>query len=469
MARMLRPWGIVIACGTVLVGCIADVDILQGDDAEGDDTLVVLAAKGHKNGTGFGDTFASSGSIDTSNAFFGSLGTNGRTCVSCHQQAEGWSITPAGVTKRFNDTQGNDPIFRLNDGAVSPNADVSTLAARKNAYKLLLSKGLVRVGLPIPANAEFTLDAVDDPYGFASAAEVSVFRRPLPTTNLPFLATVMWDGRETASASDMNSNFRTQAASATLGHAQATGTDPAQMASIVTFEIALFSAQTLDNGAGDLDKHGAKGGPAHLANQAFQIGINDPLPLQNGGFNSGFDPNAMTLFNAWAPPATPAGDNASRRRYAVFRGQQIFNTKLIKITGVNGINDALGIPTVNGTCTTCHNTPNVGNHSTTLPINIGIGDASRRTADMPLYTLKHKTTGATIRTTDPGRALITGRWADVQKFKGPILRGLQMRPPFFHDGSAATLQDVITFYNTRFSIGLTAQEQSDLLAFLQAL
>ena len=88
---------------------------------------------------------------------------------------------------------------------------------------------------------------------------------------------------------------------------------------------------------------------------------------------------------------------------------------------------------------------------------------------MPLYTLRNNATGATVRTTDPGRALITGKWADIGKFKGPILRGLMMRPPFFHDGSAATLTDVITFYNTRFSIGLTTQEQSDLLAFLQAL
>jgi cytochrome c peroxidase len=460
---MLRPGGLVLASALVVGGCLADVDILQGD---GDDEAgVAFAAFGHKNATGFGDTFAAAGSIDTNNAFFASLGVNGRTCVSCHQQAEGWSITPAGVTKRFNDTSGNDPIFRLNDGAVSPNADVSTVAARKNAYKLLLSKGLVRVGLPIPSNAEFTLEAVDDPYGFASASELSMFRRPLPTTNLPFLATVMWDGRETASASDMNSNFRNQAASATLGHAQATGTDPAQMNAIVSFEVALFSSQTQDTAAGPLTSNGAKGGPQNLANTPFQIGINDPLPLGNPNFN----PNAMTLFNAWAPPATPSTKADWQRRYAIFRGQQIFNTKLVRISGVAGINDALGIATLNGTCTTCHNTPNVGNHSTTLPINIGIGDASRRTADMPLYTLKNKTTGAVFRTTDPGRAMITGKWADIQKFKGPILRGLQMRPPFFHDGSAATLQDVITFYNTRFGMGLTAQEQADLLAFLQAL
>jgi cytochrome c peroxidase len=458
---MLRVRGGSLAIlGMFCVGCVADVDVLWGGDD--DDLGSIAASPGSKNETGFGDTFFASGSIDTSNPFFASLGTNGRTCNSCHQQAEGWSITPAGVSKRFDATGGTDPIFRLNDGAVSPNADVSTVAARKAAYKLLMTKGLVRVGIGIPSTADFTLQAVDDPYGFASATELSLFRRPLPTSNMPFLATVMWDGRETLSASDMTGNFAHQAMDATLGHAQATNTNATQMNAIVSFEVALFNAQTVDNGAGPLNGNGAQGGPQHLANVPFSIGINDTLA-------SNFNKNAMTLYNAWAPPANQSADAGAQRRYAIFRGQQIFNTKPISISGVTGLNDLLGAPTIVGTCTTCHNTPNVGNHSSSLPINIGIGSAARRTPDMPLYTLRRKSDGATIQTTDPGRALITGKFADIGKMKGPILRGLQQRPPYFHDGSAATLQDVITFYNTRFGIGLTTQEQKDLLAFLQAL
>ncbi len=79
----------------------------------------------------------------------------------------------------------------------SPLADVSTRQAREKAYGMLLSKGLIRIGIGIPAGAEFELVKVDDPYGFASAAELSLFRRPLASTNLRFLSTVMWDGRET--------------------------------------------------------------------------------------------------------------------------------------------------------------------------------------------------------------------------------------------------------------------------------
>ena len=65
--------------------------------------------------------------------------------------------------------------------------------------------------------------------------------------------------------------------------------------------------------------------------------------------------------------------------------------------------------------------------------------------------------------------MVTGRWQDVGKFKGPILRGLAARPPYFHDGSAPTLADVVAFYDQRFRIRLTDREKADLIAFLRAL
>ena len=74
-----------------------------------------------------------------------------------------------------------------------------------------------------------------------------------------------------------------------------------------------------------------------------------------------------------------------------------------------------------------------------------------------------------VSTTDPGRAMITGRWTDIGKFKGPVLRALAARPPYFHNGSADTLEQVVDFYDTRFHMGLTAQEKADLVAFLRAL
>src|SRR5512135_3282953 len=149
------------------------------------------------NSSGFAATYSITGAIDLANPFFQNLGTNGRACVSCHQPSDGWTVTPDHIQARFDATGGTDPIFRPNDGSNSPDADVSTVEARRNAYSMLLNKGLIRVGMGIPANAEFDLIAVDDPYGYASATELSLFRRPLPATNLGFLTAVMWDGRET--------------------------------------------------------------------------------------------------------------------------------------------------------------------------------------------------------------------------------------------------------------------------------
>ena len=88
---------------------------------------------------------------------------------------------------------------------------------------------------------------------------------------------------------------------------------------------------------------------------------------------------------------------------------------------------------------------------------------------MPLYTLRHLQSGEVRQTTDPGRALITGKWKDLDRFKVPALRGLSARPPYFHDGSAATLRDVVDFYDERFHIGFAKQEKDDLVAFLRSL
>ena len=149
------------------------------------------------NPTGLAATYSATGKIPLDGPFFQSLGSNGRSCGSCHQPGDGWTVIPSHIRERFETSAGLDPIFRTNDGSTSPLADVSTVDARRNAYSMLLNKGLIRVGIGIPPDPEFELIAVDDPYGYASAAELSLFRRPLPSTNLKFLSTVMLDGRET--------------------------------------------------------------------------------------------------------------------------------------------------------------------------------------------------------------------------------------------------------------------------------
>jgi len=409
--------------------------------------------------------------IDPGNPFFQVLGTNGRSCATCHVAKDNMTVTPAHLQQRFAATEGTDPIFRTVDGSNSPLADVSTVDARRAAYSMLLAKGLIRVGIGIPSGAEFELAAVQDPYGFASASELSLFRRPLPATNLKFLSTVMWDGRETFKDPTQPTGFATlsfdladQSNSATLGHAQgAAPLTDAERQAIVAFEMQLFTAQIEDARAGDLDEGGATGGPRALSQQDFFFGINDPL----GGNPTGapFDPAAMTDYSAWSGSKEPA-------RASIARGQTLFNTRPIQIAGVSGLNDALGGP-ITGSCTTCHDAPNAGDHSVPAPLRIGT-DAPTPVggldvSGLPVYTLRNLATGELQTTTDPGRALITGKWQDIGRFKGPVLRGLAGRAPFFHNGSARDLATVVDFYDLRFGIGLTPQEKTDLVAFLRSL
>lgn len=224
--------------------------------------------------------------------------------------------------------------------------------------------------------------------------------------------------------------------------------------------MGLHTAQIVDGSAGVLNADGASGGPVALSQQVFSVGINDPL-------NPPFTPNAFDIFEPWLNGSGHGAADAARQSIA--RGEQLFNTKAITITGVAGLNDLPGLAAINGTCTTCHNTPNVGNHSVPLAINIGINDASRRTSDMPLFTLRNKITNDLVQTMDPARAMVTGKWADIGKTKGPVLRGLAARAPYFHNGSAATLADVIDFYVTRFEVNFTPQEKADIVNFLGSL
>ncbi|MEL7531173.1 MAG: cytochrome c peroxidase [Bacteroidota bacterium] len=83
---------------------------------------------------------------------------------------------------------------------------------------------------------------------------------------------------------------------------------------------------------------------------------------------------------------------------------------------------------------------------------------------------------------DGGRAEITGRQIDEHRFKTPTLRNIELTAPYMHDGSLATLKDVLDRYatvNSRFhpnkndiffvNMSLDEQDKEDLIAFLKTL
>jgi|HubBroStandDraft_6_1064221.scaffolds.fasta_scaffold49848_3 cytochrome c peroxidase len=466
--------------------------------------------------TGFVSTYNTTGPIQQNGAFFQSLGTNGRSCSTCHIAANAMGLSLQNVQARYLLTAGRDPLFASFDGANCPNLTSRT----PQAHSILLSNGLIRIPITLPASPQlqFTIRAIVDPNGCAISTDpatgrqvVSIYRRPLPTTNLKFLSAVMWDGRESAAfplsaQGNLTKDLMQQAIDATLEHAQASvAPTEAQQNDIVQFETGLFSAQIADAHAGLLNSDGATGGAQNLANTGFEFGINDVLGADPN--HNPFNPSAFSLFSAWqnATPRRehgPIAREVAAARADIAAGEVLFNTRAINITNVRGINDnaavaaALGVslPVASfpGTCTTCHDTPNVGDHSVALPLDLGLVHdpaqehdpdiasslAQLSLAKVPVYEIDGcpdpfavppSTQPVKIYTTDPGKALISGACGDVNRVKGPILRGLAARAPYFHNGAARNLDEVLNFYNQRFQMNLTATEKRQIIAFLNSL
>lgn len=458
--------------------------------------------------TGVVVTVDVNGRFKKNGAFFQNLGTNGRTCETCHQAAQGMSLSVKEVQTRFAQTRGKDPLFATVDGANCPNGRLGNAAD----HSLLLKHGLIRVFMAPPANAQFTITVIHDPYGCAMVpnpsggpAVVSVYRRPLPTTNLSFLSAIMFDGRETASPltsgqtflANLTSDLTHQALDAITIHAQAakTPTD-SQLADIVNFELGLFTAQAYDGRAGWLRADGALGGARNLSEQTYYPGMNDTLGADPTG--DAFDATSMTLFAAWANPHDRYRDfrNGERdaARRAIAAGEKLFTSAPMHISNVRGLNDnaALGKPSsFDGTCTTCHDTPNIGNHSLPLALDIGTGHSTLPSAesdpniaaalaelsvpDLPVYLVQNCPNPfnagepESFYTTDPGKALVSGLCSDFNRGKGPVLRGLASRAPYFHNGAAADLDELVNFYNQRFAMALTQEQKRQLAVFLNSL
>ena len=120
-------------------------------------------------------------------------------------------------------------------------------------------------------------------------------------------------------------------------------------------------------------------------------------------------------------------------------------------------------------CIVCHNSANNGTNMSNDLFDIRTASVEARTPDLPLYTFRNKRTGETRRLTDAGLGNITGLWNDLGTFKTPTLRGLAARAPYFHNGIAATLEDVVRHYENHFGFIFTDEERADLVAFLTRL
>jgi mono/diheme cytochrome c family protein len=380
-----------------------------------------------RNPGGKAATFSTRGSVDLTGEYFQPQGTNGRSCATCHIPQEAWSINPGTLQHLFDETEGKHPVFNKLDANNPDNMGDSTPEALLKAYSMLLTRGVFRRGgVPRP-NSEWELIAVDDPHGYANLNRLVHWRRAMPTINFALgSATINWDGGNSV-GSDVHAGLVNQATRNVTGGQQGQPAPPDVIADIVGFEESLFTAQLIVPGVGRLDSDGARGGPEALA----------AMPKVAGRFD---------LFDAWASDGNP-------RRAQIARGQELFNN-----TNAGG-----------RSCSSCHNSANNGTNINNLLFDIRTASAEARTPDLPLYTFRHRTTGEIRRLTDAGRGNVTGLWNDLGRFKTPTLRALAARAPYFHNGTAATLGDVVRHYEIHFGFVFTDEERADLVAFLNAL
>jgi mono/diheme cytochrome c family protein len=382
--------------------------------------------KPEQNPGGFASTFSTLGLVDLTGEYFQAQGTNGRSCASCHTPEDAWAITPDTLRRLFDETGGTHPVFNALD-ANNPTLDLSTVDARRAAYSMMLSRGVFRRGGALVATREWDITAFEDPHGFANLTRLVEWRRVMPTINFNVgSATVNWNGGNSV-GTDQHAGLLNQAARNITGGQQGSPAPDSVVAAIVDFESSLSSAQLIVPAIGRLDSDGARGGPEALSHTTKSAGRFD-------------------LFDAWMGDANPG-------RAQIARGQEVFNN-----TNVSGRR-----------CGSCHNSANNGTNIDNGFFDVGAASAASRTPDLPLYTFQNRTTGEIRQLTDAGRGNVTGLWNDLGRFKTPTLRALAARAPYFHNGIAQTLEDVVRHYEARLGFVFTDQERADLVAFLNAL
>jgi hypothetical protein len=411
--------------------------------------------------------------LNGTNPFFDpSIGTNEQACVTCHQPSVGLTISVDFINQAFNATKAGtgplDPIFRTNDTANNPHA--SAISKNPDDYSLILNLGAVRIGKTIPAGADFTVFAdtatnlkFAAPETFPLHADpqhlgtptLSLFRRPLINTNVNFDSAVLWDGREDTS------NIPLQVSRAIQTLLLGAGTNATVNNSIANFMTGVFTDQKSSDVGGQLDAAGATGGVTNLLALASSPSrpcvfdkngdltpfvaavatINSCTPVVPGGVLAG-GPPTFTLFESWE---TLPNNSGNAGRLSIARGEKVFNEH---------------------PCVFCHAVPNLGNHPSSVVVGGGVDprsgfraigtdslvilqevqaraapgsveekmmqDMIDRVSQLPLYCLRPTSSGASgpcgtdandVKTTDPGRALVTGHIADANAPLGGGLTG----------------------------------------------
>ena len=495
---------VLLACGLVCANSSPGDEAVHGGGRwwEPGGSEIFPERISYPNDTGIVTTLNINGPTETrGHPFFEPIGNNGRACVTCHQPADGMSLSLSSIRERWQQTQGADPLFAAVDGSNCPSLPQGV----KSSHSLLLDYGLFRIFRPWPpvdgdgntVVPEFDVQVVHDPtgcntdpdYGLDSASPtISVFRRPRPTTNLKYVTAVGFPfepknglplpldpltGQPVSGNVMADSRARTlreQALDAMASHLQTHGApDEEDLQQIIEFETGLYTAQSFDRRAGRLDDGGARGGPELLAES------------RGGVLNSASRFPMWDEFESWTGLETKPAHLTEEQfefRKSVGRGVRFFRERTFLITDQAGITSMnFGNP-VRNDCNFCHNMYRFGND--VAPGQVDLGTVNHPFADpqphLPLFRLTcregfdpHPHLGRVILTHDPGFALTTGKCADIGKITIQSMRALASRPPYFASGFAATIRDIVEYYDRRFYMQMSEQEKEDLANLMSVL
>jgi hypothetical protein len=494
MRRLVLLFAIAISLGAQYIGNQRIPWIEPGSG------VTIPAGDTYDNPNGQLGVINASGQVTTEgNPFFMPLGTNGRACVTCHQPTYAMSVSAASMAERWRLTDGKDPVFAAFDGSNCPGLPQD----KESSHSLLIKRGLFRIPIAWPpknANGspkpvEFKIEVVRDPTSCNTSAEyglnskqptVSVYRRPRPAANLKYVVSggrpiVLKTGMladvdpEIGAPVAMNlmsdareASLRTQAMNAILGHEQArVNPTRQQIERIVEFESQVYAAQESHIFGGPMAGRNA---PAGLGANAMKEGRAGVL-----GDND-YDP-VFGSFEAWK-------NGKDYYKASIARGADIFMNRQFWLRDAAHINSiGLGNP-LKRTCATCHNAQMTGQDLSAGWVDVGTTNFPTwtepstwaETSELPVFKITcsrdadpHPYLGRVIYTTDPGRALISGRCVDVGSIVMQQLRGLSARAPYFVNGSAKTLREAVDFYDRRFDMKLSDTEKDDLINFLGVL
>ena len=508
----------VFAAVTLMCVCVAGMvlsaDTYDAADAwwkPGDQRLMPASAE-YQDALGRVRVVNANGPVATKgHAFFTALGSNGRACVTCHQPSNGMGLSVETIRRRWDQTGGTDPLFAAVDGSNCPNLQ----QADRKSHSLLLDRGLFRVFLPWPPRAadgsalqpEFTIEVVRDPtgcntdpaYGLNSKTpSISVYRRPRPVANLKYLLELphgvppseflFYNDKSLLPTNPETGGFaslqlmsdgrdltpKIQARDAAKNHLQTIAAlSDKQLAQIESFETQVYAAQAFDNVAGDLT---GAGSPPGLGPEALEKGA--PARLGNNPINRIF--GSFAMWQSLQPPAAGADQTrALMFRDSAARGADIFYLRRFLINDVGKYNDkGLGNPFKRSCGSGCHNTLLMGMDLAPGYMDLGLNNLPWANArpDLPLFKVVCNSSaapqsylGRVIYTHDPARGLITGKCADVGASMTQQSRSLAARAPYFMNGSAANLRELVDFYDRRFNIGYSEAEKVDLVNFLGVL